>query len=59
MLKYISDAILLVIICCIPLLVGRTRLRSPRDKEQMYERARSTTGISEDSDYQARAGFHR
>jgi hypothetical protein len=48
MLKYLADAILLVVICSIPYVVSSLRLRSSRSRKAMYEFARHTTGMPKD-----------
>jgi hypothetical protein len=45
MLRYLADAILLIVICSIPYLVSRMRLHSSRSRKVMYEFARHTTGM--------------
>jgi hypothetical protein len=40
MFRYLADTILLVIICLIPYLFSRLRLRGSRSREAMYEFAR-------------------
>ena len=48
MLKYLQEIILLVVICSIPYLVSRLRLRHSRSRKAMYDLARTITGIPKD-----------
>jgi hypothetical protein len=45
MFNYLSDAILLAVICSIPYLVSALRLRNSRSRKAMYDSAKDTTGM--------------
>ena len=45
MFTYLSDAILLVVICSIPLLVSYLRLGSNRSRKVMYDLAKDIPGM--------------
>ncbi len=44
-MNYLADVILLTVICSIPYLVSRARLRSSRSRQAMYQLARYTPGM--------------
>jgi hypothetical protein len=48
MLTYLADLVLLAVICSIPYVVSRQRLRSRRSRNAMYDLARYTTGMCRD-----------
>jgi hypothetical protein len=45
MFTYLSDAILLGVICSIPYVAFSLRLRSSDSRKAMYERAKDTSGM--------------
>jgi hypothetical protein len=48
MLKYVSDEVVLLIICSIPYPASWLRLHSRGSKRSMYDFAKYTTGIGKD-----------